>query len=189
MRVRTRRAVATVVAVAIVLAMLFSLLAAFGGTADAHAEIRRSAPRPTQVVGGVVDRVDLEFRASIRPDEANQVVLKHPDGTRRPAAVSVNGSLVRARFAPLTEPGGYTVVWGLVDDVDGDWTTEEFRFTYDPTAPPPEWLPESAAGGSAGGGGTGGTVVLLVVIAVAAALAGWLFWPRRRGNSRRRAWK
>ena len=56
MRVRTRKAVATVVAIAIVLALLFSLVAVLSGTADGHAEMRQSAPRPTQVVGGVISR-------------------------------------------------------------------------------------------------------------------------------------
>ncbi|WP_419918401.1 copper resistance CopC family protein [Candidatus Poriferisocius sp.] len=177
MRVRTQRAVAIVVALAIVMAILFSLLAVFSSGVDAHAEIRRSAPRPSQVVGGRVDRVELEFRESIRPHEANHIVLQYPDGTRRSAALFVDGPRAGGRFAPLTEPGDYTVEWGLVDDSDGDWTTEQFAFTYDPAAPPPEWLPEPPAGRSSG---SGGTVVLVVVFAVAAVMAGWLFWPRRK---------
>ena len=175
-----------VVAIAIVLALLFSLLAVFTSSAGAHAEMVRSAPRPAQVMGGVVNRVEMEFRESIRPHESNQVVLVYPDGTREQTAVTVNGRLVRGRFDSLTEPGEYTVVWGLVDYADNDWTTEQFPFTYDPAAAPPEWLPASAAGGSDSGGGIGGTVLLVVIIAVAAALAGWLFWPRQRGSARRK---
>ena len=190
MRVRTRRrtqkAVAIVVAIAIVLALLLSLLAVFSGTAESHAEMRQSAPRPTQVVGGVVNRVEMEFREPIRPHESNQVVLEYPDGTREQTAVTVNGRLVRGRFTPLTEPGQYKVIWGLVDDADNDWTTEEFPFTYDPTAAAPEWLPDSAAGSSDDGDGIGGTVLIVVIIAVAAALAGWLFWPRQRKSARRK---
>ena len=46
MRAKTRKAVALVVAIAIVLALLFSLLAVFSNTAQAHAEMHLSAPRP-----------------------------------------------------------------------------------------------------------------------------------------------
>ena len=97
----------------------------------------------------------------------------------------MNGHLVRGRFDPLTEPGTYKVIWELLDESDGDWTREEIEFTYDPSAAPPEWLPESAAEGSGGGGGiSGSTVALVVIIPLAAALAAWIFWPRR-GKSRR----
>ena len=185
MRVRTRKAVAFLLAITFVLGLLVSVLS-LASRAGAHAEMRRSAPRPTQVVGGVVNRVEMEFREPIQPHENDQVVLEYPDGTREQTAVTVNGRLVRGRFDPLTEPGQYKVIWGLVDETDNDWTTEEFPFTYDPTAAPPEWLPESAAGGSDDGGGSGGTVLLVVIIAVAAALAGWLFWPRQRGSARRK---
>ncbi len=184
-----------VVALSMVLALLISLLAV-AGRASAHAEMSRSAPRPTQTVGGVVDQVELEFRRPIRPHESNQVVLVYPDGSRRQTLVSVDGLRVRGSFVPLTEPGDYAVVWGLVDDTDNDWTTEEFPFTFDPSAAAPEWLGDSTGGGDGGGstgGGDGGgisnTLVMVVIVAVAAALAGWLFWPRRKGSlggSRRR---
>ncbi|MCY3634882.1 MAG: copper resistance protein CopC [bacterium] len=186
MRVRTRKAVALVVAIAIVLALLLSLLVVFSETAAAHAEMRRSAPNPGQVVGGVVDRVEMEFREPIQPHGSNGVALQYPDGTLTLTAIEVNGHLVRGRFDPLTEPGRYKVIWELLDQSDGDWATEEWEFTYDPAAVPPEWLPESAAQGSGGDGGiSGGTVALIVIIPVAVVLAGWLFWPRR-GKSRRR---
>ena len=184
-RRRTQKAVAIVVAIAMVLALLLSLLAVFSDTAAAHAEMRQSAPRPTQVVGGMVDRVEMEFREPIQPHDSNGVALKYPDGTQILTAITVNGHLVRGRFDPLTEPGTYKVIWELLDQSDGDWTREEFEFTYDPSAAPPEWLPESAAEGSGGGGGfSGSTVALVVIIPVAVALAAWIFWPRR-GKSRR----
>ena len=75
-RRRTQKAVAMVVAIAIVLALLLSLLAVFSGTAEAHAEMRQSAPRPTQVVGGMVNRVEMEFREPIQPHENNGVALQ-----------------------------------------------------------------------------------------------------------------
>ena len=187
MRARTQKAVALVVAIAIVLALLLSLLVVFSDTADAHAEMRRSAPKPDQVVGGVVDRVEMEFREPIQPHNSNGVALQYPDGTLVLTALEVNGHLVRGRFDPLTEPGRYKVIWELLDQSDGDWATEEFEFTYEPSAAPPEWLPESAAEGSGGGGGiSGATVALIVIIAVAAVLAVWLFWPRRGRSPRRR---
>ena len=187
MRARTQKAVALVVAIAIVLALLLSLLVVFSGTAEAHAEMRRSAPKPGQVVGGVVDRVEMEFREPIQPHNSNGVALQYPDGTLVLTALEVNGHLVRGRFDPLTEPGRYKVIWGLLDQSDGDWATEEFEFTYEPSAAPPEWLPESAAEGSGGSGGiSGATVALIVIIAVAAVLAVWLFWPRRGRSPRRR---
>ncbi len=180
MRARTRKAVATVVAISIVLALVFSLLAVFADQASGHAEMQRSAPRPTQAVGGVVDRVEMQFRQPIRAFEGNQVVLEFPDGTRAQTEVELNSYLVRGRFEALSEPGDYKVIWGLVDDDDGDWTTEEFPFTYEPAAAAPQWLPESAASGSDGGGVVGETLLLLAVIAVGVVLAVWLFWPRRR---------
>lgn len=180
MRVRTRKAVALVVAIAIVLALLFSLLVVFSDSAAAHAEMRRSAPNPGQVVGGLVDRVEMEFREPIQPHDSNGVALMYPDGTLILTAIEVDGHLVRGSFDPLTEPGTYKVIWELLDQSDGDWATEEWEFTYDPAAAPPEWLPESAAEGSGGNGGiSGGTVTLIVIVAVAAVLALWLFWPRR----------
>ena len=185
MRVRTRQPVALVVAVAIVLALLFSLLTVLGDTAEAHAEMTQSAPRPGQVVGGIIDQVEMAFREPIQDHENNQVVLERPDGTRTQTAATVNGRLVTGRFEPLAEPGDYKVIWGLVDEVDGDWTTEEFPFIYDPSAAPPEWLPESAARGPGGGDGIGGTVLLVAVVAVAAVFAAWLFWPRPRRKARR----
>ena len=185
MRVRARKAVALVVAIAIVLALLFSLLVVFSDTAAAHAEMRRSAPRPAQVVGGVVDRVEMEFREPIQPHDSNGVALQYPDGTLVLTAITVDGHLVQGRFDPLTEPGRYKLIWELLDQSDGDWATEEFEFVYDPVAAPPQWLPDSAAEGSGGGGGmSGGAVALVVIIAVAAVLAIWLFWPRRRGAER-----
>ncbi|MYG93786.1 MAG: hypothetical protein F4138_02160 [Acidimicrobiia bacterium] len=183
MKTRTRKAVATVVAISIVLALLFSLLVVFSSTASGHAELRRSAPRPTQEVGGVVDRVEMQFRQRIRPHQANQVVLEHPDGTRVQTQVELNGYLVRGRFDALVTPGEYKVIWGLVDDEDGDWSTQEFPFRYEPLAAAPEWLPESAAfdgDGGDGGGAESETIVLVVVIALAVVLGGWLLWPRRR---------
>lgn len=180
MRVRTRKAVALVVAIAIVLALLFSLLAVLGDTAAAHAEMRRSAPKPDQGVGGMVDRVEMEFREPIQPHDQNGVALQYPDGTVALTDIEVNRHLVRGRFDPLTEPGTYKVIWELLDQSDGDWATEEWEFTYDPAAAPPEWLPESAAEGSGGGGGiSGATVALIVIIPVAVVLVAWLFWPRR----------
>lgn len=174
---------ALVVAIAIVLALLLSLLVVFSDTAAAHAEMRRSAPDPGQTVGGVVDRVEMEFREPIRPHQSNGVALQYPDGTRALTRIEVNGHLVRGHFDPLTEPGTYKVIWELLDDSDGDWATEEFEFTYDPAAAPPEWLPESAAEGSGGGGGiSGSTIALIVVIPVAVVLAAWVFWPRKRGK-------
>lgn len=187
MRVRTRKAVAMVVAIAIVLALLFSLLAVFSETAAAHAEMRRSAPKPGQVVGGMVDRVEMEFRDPIRPHQSNGVALQYPDGARDLTAIEVNSHLVRGRFDPLVDPGQYTVIWELLDDSDGDWATEEFEFTYDPAAAPPEWLPASAAEGSGGNGGiSGSTLALIVIIPVAVVLAVWLFWPRRARAKERR---
>ena len=185
MRVRTRKAVALLVAIAIVLALLLSLLVVFSETAAAHAEMRRSAPNPGQVVGGLVDRVEMAFREPIRPHEANGVALMYPDGTLVLTGVTINKRLVRASFDPLTEFGTYTVIWELLDDSDGDWVREEWEFTYDPSAAPPEWLPESAAEGS-GGGISGVTVALIVIIPIAVVLAAWLFWPRRSRSPRRR---
>ena len=82
MRARTQKAVALVVAIAIVLALLLSLLAVFSDTADAHAEMRRSAPNPGQVVGGLVDRVEMEFREPIEPHESERsgaaISRRHP---------------------------------------------------------------------------------------------------------------
>ncbi len=171
---------ALVVAIAIVLALLFSLLAVFNDTAAAHAEMRRSGPKPDQVVGGMVDRVEMEFREPIQPHDSNGVALQYPDGTLTLTAIEVDGHLVWGSFDPLTEPGRYKVIWELLDQSDGDWATEVWEFTYDPAAAPPEWLPESAAEGSGGDGGiSGGTVALIVIIPVAVVLAGWLFWPRQ----------
>ena len=184
MRARTQKAVALVVAIAIVLALLLSLLAVFSDTAAAHAEMRRSAPKPNQVVGGLVDRVEMEFREPIQPHDENGVALQYPDGTRVLTEIEVNGHLVRGHFEPLTEPGAYKVIWELLDQSDGDWATEEWEFTYEPAAAPPEWLPESAAEGSGGGGISGATVALIVIIPVAVVLVVWLFWPRRRGANR-----
>ena len=185
MRARTQKAVALVVAIAIVLALLLSLLVVFSDTAAAHAEMRRSAPKPGQTVGGVVDRVEMEFREPIQPHDENGVALQYPDGTLALTAIEVNGHLVRGHFDPLSEPGTYKVIWELLDQSDGDWATEGWEFTYDPSAAPPEWLPESAAEGSGGGGGiSGATVALIVIIPVAVVLVVWLFWPRRRGADR-----
>ena len=184
MRVRTRKAVALVVAIAIVLALLLSLLAVFSDTADAHAEMRQSAPKPNQTVGGTIDQVDMAFREPIRPDESNGVALQYPDGTVVLIAVTINKRLVRGSFDSLTDPGTYKVIWELLDDSDSDWAREEWEFTYDPEAAPPEWLPESAAEWSGGGGISGATVALAVIIPVAVVLAAWLFWPRRRGADR-----
>ncbi len=187
MRVRTRKAVALVVAIAIVLALLLSLLVVFSETAAAHAEMSRSAPKPNQAVGGMVDRVEMEFREPIRPHDSNGVALQYPDGTLALTELEVNGHLVRGRFDPLTEPGTYKVIWELLDQSDGDWATEEWEFTYDPAATPPEWLPESAAEGSGGDSGiSGATVALIVIIPVAVVLIVWLFWPRRGKSPRRR---
>ncbi|WP_420433875.1 copper resistance CopC family protein [Candidatus Poriferisocius sp.] len=188
MRVRARKIVALVVAIAIVLALLLSLLAVFSSTAAAHAEMRRSAPSPGQLVGGVVDRVEMEFRDPIRPHQSNGVGLLYPDGTRILTMIEVNGHLVRGRFDTLTEPGTYKVIWQLLDDSDGDWNPpEELEFTYDPAAASPEWLPASAAEGSGGGGGiSGSTLALVVVIPVAVVLAAWVFWPRKRKSAQRK---
>lgn len=185
MRVRTRKAVALVVAIAIVLALLLSLLAVFSDSAAAHAEMSESAPRPDQVVGGVVDRVEMAFREPIRPHESNAVALMYPDGTLVLTSLTINSRLVRGSFDPLTDPGTYKVIWELLDDSDGDWAREEFEFTYDPSAAPPEWLPESAAEGSGGGIG-GATVALVVIIAVAVVLVAWLLWPRKRRRAKGR---
>lgn len=184
MRVRTRKAVALVVAIAIVLALLFSLLVVFSDTAAAHAEMRRSAPKPDQAVGGLVDRVEMEFREPIEPHDQNGVALQYPDGTLALMDIEVNRHLVRGRFDPLTEPGNYRVIWELLDQSDGDWASEEWEFTYDPAAAPPEWLPESAAEGSGGDGISGATLALIVIIPVAGVLFAWLFWPGRRGADR-----
>jgi len=180
MRVRIRKAVALVVAVAIVLALLFSLLAVFRDTAGAHAEMRRSAPRPGQAVGGFLDRVEMEFREPIGPHELNGVALQYPDGTLTLTEIEVDGHLVRGRFDPLAEPGRYKVIWELLDQSDGDWATEEWEFAYDPAAAPAEWLPESAAEGSGGGGISGTTVALVAIISAAVVLVALLFWPRHR---------
>ena len=184
MRARTQKAVALVVAIAIVLALLLSLLAVFSDIAEAHAEMRRSAPNPGQAVGGLVDRVEMEFREPIRPHNSNGVALQYPDGTRALTEIEVNGHLVRGHFDRLTEPGTYKVIWELLDQSDGDWASEEWEFTYDPAAAPPEWLPESAAEGSGGDGISGATIALMVIIPVAVVLVVWLFWPRRRGANR-----
>ena len=174
---------ALVLAIAIVLALLLSLLTVASDSAAAHAEMRRSAPNPGQAVGGMVHRVEMEFRDPIRPHPSNGVALQYPDGTRALTTIEVDGHLVRGRFDPLTEPGAYKVVWELLDDSDGDWATEEFEFTYDPAEAPPEWLPASAAQGSGGGGGiSGAAIALIVIIPVAVILAVWLFWPRKRGR-------
>ncbi len=178
---------ALVVAIAIVLALLLSLLAVFSSTAAAHAEMRRSAPNPGQVVGGMVDRVEIEFRDPIQPHESNGVALQYPDGTLTLTSITVDRHLVQGRFDPLTEPGRYKVIWELLDQSDGDWATEEFEFTYDPAAAPPEWLPASAAEGSGGGGGiSGSTLALVVIIPVAVVLAAWVFWPRKQVRGKKR---
>jgi len=182
MKARTRKMVASVVAISIVLALLFSLLTVFTDGAAGHAEMQRSAPRPTQAVGGLVDRVEMAFREPIRPFEGNQVVLEFPDGNRIQTQVELNSHLVRGRFAAISEPGIYKVIWGLVDDNDGDWTTEEFPFTYAPNAAAPEWLPATAAGGPTNGGSSTQTILLIGAVVVAVVLAAWLFWPRRSHN-------
>ena len=184
MRARTQRTVALVVAIATVLALLLSLLAVFSDTAAAHAEMRRSAPKPGQAVGGLVDRVEMEFRESIQPHELNAVALQYPDGTSVLTEIEVNRHLVRGHFAPLAEPGNYKVIWELLDQSDGDWDTEVWEFSYDPTAAPPEWLPESATEGSGGSGNRGATIALTVIIPVAVILVAWLAWPRRRRADR-----
>ncbi len=187
MRVRTQKAIAFVLVFSLVLGLLVSILALASRAADAHAELARSVPRPGQAVGGLIDRVEMEFRDPIRPHGSNGVALQYPDGTRSLAAITVDRHLVRGRFDPLAESGRYRVVWELLDQSDGDWATEEFEFTYDSAAEPPEWLPASAAEGSAGRGGFSGAAVAMAVIApLAAALAAWIFWPRRRRAARAR---
>lgn len=152
---------------------LVSLAVAFGaaiGPLAAHSEVFERAPESGQVVGGVVDHIDISFWV---PVSSGNIGLLGPDEAPievGPTSLSANGRIVSVEFEPLEQAGNYIVTHTELSE-DGDTQTDAFAFVFDPESDRelaslisrdsgPNWLLL---------GGVGGLILVL---------AG-LFWPGR----------
>lgn len=140
------------------------------GPAAAHSEVFERAPASGQVVGGVVDHIDISFWV---PVASGDIGLLDPDGVPvdvGATTLSASGRIASVEFVPLEMQGTYVVTHTELSE-DGDTQTDAFAFTYDPESAEelgslisrdtgPNWL---VLGGIAG---------LILVLA-------GIFWPGR----------
>ncbi len=114
---------------------LLALLTFSGTAAQAHDELISSGPE-RDAQARQVQNVNLNFSAKILPAGA-RLVVTGPSGPVV-AAISSNGTQLRAQFAESLAPGKYQVNWRAVSK-DGHVISGEYRFTA---------LPGGAASGS-----------------------------------------
>jgi len=105
--------------------------------AEAHGELIEARPARNAEVGGVVDRIELQF-IGLRHPGAHVLSIFGPDGTRVETNGDYRQDLQRLSlfFDPLTDPGEYLVNY-RVDALDGDVSVDTFSFFFNPEADPP----------------------------------------------------
>lgn len=108
------------------------VIAAWAAPAASHSELIDSAPEPGQTVGGVIDRIDLEYELGV----SNVVVtVTGPNGVVDSEVEQTSDTEVIVRLAePIADPGQWIVDHELLA-ADGDITSRAFAFEYDPGAP------------------------------------------------------
>ena len=117
----------------LLLLTVVGLLLTQAATATAHSEVRARAPEIDQIVGGVVDHVDIAFWT---PIERSTILLLDSDGAQVETGVTTRNAAATVssiEFDPLETPGTYTVVHSEIS-ADGDEQSATYAFTYDPEA-------------------------------------------------------
>jgi methionine-rich copper-binding protein CopC len=140
----TRRAVAERALMVLAAFLALGALATVGpvgpgpSVAMAHSTLIAASPGPGAIVGGSITTITLQY--------ANEVVefngrVTRPDGTDVESSFEIlNPTRVTITLvAPLDEPGEYAVRHATRSR-DTDLVEAAFLFTYDPGAPPPEFL-------------------------------------------------
>lgn len=149
--------------------MLLALIMLIGATppAGAHAELLQASPAPGSIVGGEFHSIVLHF-SGIDWQGNHQAELFGPDGAKvvTPAVVHERQRLT-IPLEPLTVPGTYLVRF-TIEGEDGDVTSEEMSFRFDPAAPPPVGVTLS------NGGDTGFDWVGFVLLLIGAGLLAFL---------------
>ena len=110
----------------------------------AHAELLASTPAPGDQVETAPTEVVLTFDDEISDDSAFTVtdVGGRTVGTGELDLFVAERNVLRGEVA-IVDPGSYTVTWTATDVADGDSTSGEFTFTFQPASPPT--LPSSTA--------------------------------------------
>jgi len=139
--------------------------------AAAHTSLVDASPEPDSIVGGNIERIDLEFGGNV---SGPGVSVRGPDGERIGGDVSQpftnRVSLVLAE--PLTAPGRYWVDYAIVS-TDGDRVDQSYGFDFEVGAPQPRPLPQPSSGPSQ---------LLLITVGVGlgfACIAGFTRWQSR----------
>lgn len=152
-------------------AIATALVVALASAAAAHTSLVAASPEPETLVGGTIDRIDLEFGGNVTEPG---IVIRLPDGERVSGEVDQiftnRASLDLA--TPLTTPGRYWVNYTIIS-ADGDRVDNGYGFNFDPAAPAPVPLVTPSAGPSQ---------LLLVTIGVAVGFAfvGGFTWLQSR---------
>lgn len=129
----TVRAAALTAALASVLTIVLALVAP--GVASAHSGLAAASPGPDAVVGGDITEIQLFYGDFIVTFDGE---VTGPDGAVVDAAFEMLTEIeARIVFAePLTAPGEYRVAHTVLS-IDDDVVDDDFRFTFDPSAPEP----------------------------------------------------
>ncbi len=137
---RLRRFVARTIA--LVLVVLAAVLAS-PAPAQAHSGLAAASPGPGAVVGGEITEIQL-FYGDIITEISGSVT--DPEGRELDTDFNMLNEIeVTVELAePLSTPGEYAVRHTVLS-IDGDVVEAAYLFTYEPTAPPPQFifLPES----------------------------------------------
>ncbi|MEM8745680.1 MAG: copper resistance protein CopC [Actinomycetota bacterium] len=123
--------------VALVLAVV-ALVVTAAGPVLAHSGLAAASPGPGSRVGGEITEIRL-FYADIITDITGSVSLMGGDELESEFVLenTVEATIVLAE--PLSEPGEYAVRH-TVDSIDGDIVEAAYLFSYDPAAPPPQFV-------------------------------------------------
>lgn len=105
------------------------------GVVLAHSGLAAASPGPGAVVGGDITEIQLFYGDFIVTFDGE---VTGPDGAVVAATFEML-SEIEARIVlsePLTAPGEYRVAHTVLS-IDDDVVDDDFRFTFDPVAPPP----------------------------------------------------
>ena len=166
---RTRRAVTTIAALWLVLAL--------PPAASAHAELAESSPEPGSELNEAPPEIRISFTGELDPEASGFVVTGPGGGEVANGVVDLEVAERNELHAPvsITVPGTYTVEWTAVA-ADGHPESGTFTFGYrsDTVDSDTSGTPDTALRRPAGTAGTLGAMLL--------GVAALLVLVRRRGG-------